>query len=114
MPVLNVTADQAAQSQSATDEAGQVFLSGAAVGGSPVVDPLPDTTSLPAPLKDFVEAVALGVLRSLPLRPFKLPTYVIGSLPAAGGYEGCLVYLTDTKQLAYSNGTAWLKLTGLP
>jgi hypothetical protein len=45
--------------------------------------------------------------------PLKLVQYAVADLPAASGYAGSLVYVTDETggaTVAYSNGTSWLRV----
>jgi hypothetical protein len=47
------------------------------------------------------------------ISPLFLKSYASTSLPAVASYTGSIIWLSDTKCLAYSNGTNWLKLVGV-
>lgn len=44
-------------------------------------------------------------------RPQKFATFVVAELPAPGDWSDCVIVITDTHQLAYSDGTNWYPLT---
>jgi hypothetical protein len=114
MVALAVSAADAAASQAARVEIEQVVLDGATVGGSPVVDGVfgpAGFVTAPKATADIMEAVALAMVR-LPYA-VKLITYTVGTLPAAAGSAGAIVYVTDGAAgqpiLAFSDGTNWMR-----
>lgn len=46
--------------------------------------------------------------------PFRLKGYDAAALPPPARFEGALVYVRDTGQPAFSNGTAWTYFDGTP
>lgn len=85
MAALSVTADQAAASEAAKLEMVQIFENGAVVGATPVVDAicLPTEYDLAGtnPLgKDFVEGIALAVIRQFTAVPYPLPSWNVPTL----------------------------------
>lgn len=44
-------------------------------------------------------------------RPQRFATFVVAELPAPSDWSDCIIVITDTHQLAYSDGTNWYPLT---
>ena len=61
----------------------------------------------------IVSAAAATVDHKLATAGFYVPQIATGSLPAAAGVEGMLIYDTTTNKLVVSNGTAYETITSV-
>lgn len=98
----NGKASQAAVAPAGTANAVQV--NGAAAGGSPGIA----ATGTDANVSLSLAAKGTGAI--LAGAPIQIPSYAVGSLPAAAGYPRCLIYVADgagNRRLAVSDGTSW-------
>jgi len=113
---LSVEQDDADRSQAALDEMIEIFENGAVVGVTEVVEAICDPGEYAPPGQltgaHFVEAIALAMVRlsknGTSVYPTRLPPYSSASLPSASSYEGCMIYVSDLKVAAWSDGTSWL------
>ena len=60
---------------------------------------------------EIVTGAAATVDHKLATAGYYPPQIATGSLPAAAGVEGMVVYNTTTNKLNFSNGTAWEAVT---
>ena len=49
-----------------------------------------------------------------PSKPVRLVSYLRADLPNAADWTGCIVYVSDLKKIAASDGTNWLDALGAP
>lgn len=113
MPALFVTPDQAVASEAAKLEMVQIFENGAMVGAAPVVDPVcsPGQFDLSGtnPIgKDFVEGIALAVIRqfgSQPAPSWIAVTTFLNSWVNYGGSTAHLRYCKDSQGRVYISGS---------
>lgn len=47
-----------------------------------------------------------------PSKPVRLVSYLQADLPNAADWTGCIVYVSDIKKIAASDGTTWLNALG--
>ena len=52
-------------------------------------------------------------VRTIPDRPLKLVSYASDAMPKASEWPGCLVWLSDLKETATSDGANWISASGV-
>jgi hypothetical protein len=75
----------------------------------PLVNSFPGSGPLVAELKRR-DAELARAIADLQTQPVKLPSYTVATVPTAGLWPGCLIYVSDgtsNKRLAVSDGTNW-------
>lgn len=52
-------------------------------------------------------------VKTIPEQPFKLVSYASTAMPKASDWVGCIVWLSDLKETATSNGANWISHSGV-